>query len=1031
MQKLLLLLGAACCCGVVSAAELIPGVKVNDRGALEVEAVKIAVMHFSADWRNADQRWQARVEPGFPVTAKGSYQTRLRLPLAGGSAEAVLSENLTVTGPDALEAEYRFNVATPVKTGRLGLNLTLPCDVFAGGTLTVDGEKIPLGKSYIPNSNRFWQSAKNLSIPRPGGALTLSGEFALLFQDDRQFGGKDFSISLYFAPGTGEISDAVLKFQLRNADIASTPIEIKNTRPFAEIEALKSFTPGKAGGVNFAGSGILRLEPGAKATIPATGRNPYLYILHAFGKDAAPGTPAATVTVRYADGSESQFPLACGVHAAAVDSLRTLESGQGALVWIGDRQATPGGLYLTRLELKPDTGLAAIELAAAPGQSWLVAGLSGSAEAIGLPAKQPVLAVPNAEWRPIGDDRGTVKGSILDFSDLVDAPAGKYGHLTTRDGRFVFAEAPDKPVRFYGANLCFTANYMEKEFSDRIAERMAMVGYNTARIHHYDAELSKWSGKEFAPDRLDALNYLFAALKKQGLYVSIDLFTIRKIDPAAIPEVAGKLTAISMTDYKMLLPVSDGAFADWQKFARAVLTTRNPYTGMNWSEDPALITICTVNEDGPMHYAENPVIRDLYVAKFQAWQAKHPEFGAHPYEAQFRRFLAELWSGYFAKQREFLRSLGCRALLTDLNWYATPYLSAIRDNFDLVDNHQYHDHPSFPVQEWRMPFGFTNTNPVLELASTPRELMPTRIFGKPFTVTEFNYCFPNPYRNGGTLLFGAYAALQDWDAVYRFAWSHEADAIKRTKEIGPFDIVNDPAAQLAERLGILLFRRGDAAPGKERTAYILGNTPEEWTAQVYPAPFTRLGLRQQIGTVLAGKTLPAGVKPFTGNDQAEAKVITSDTGEITLDAENGDFRAVTPRTEGFMLASGRPGAGKVVKVTPDRNFQVAAAAVRDNAASLAASRRILIVHLSQSVNFKARFNSPERKLLESLGSAPLLLHVAEADFELDLPALRNPKLYRLDHTGKRLGELSFSRENGKIRFRNQAAETPALELTGE
>ncbi|MGE4563438.1 MAG: hypothetical protein AB7F32_01085 [Victivallaceae bacterium] len=1031
MQRILLLCCAAFCCGVVPATELIPGVKVGDRGVLEVEAVKIAVMHFSADWRNADQRRQSRVEPDFPSTAKGNYRTRLRLPLAGGSAEATLSETLTVTGPDTLEAEYRFNVPAPVKTGRLGLNLTLPCDVFAGRTLTVDGEKIPLGKSYVPNRNRFWRSAKTLSIPRPGGALTLSGEFALLIQDDRQFGGNDFSISLYFAPGTGEISDAALNFQLRNADIASTPVEIKNTRPFAEVEALKSFTPGKAGGVNFAGTGVLCLGPAAKTSIPASGKKPFLYLLHAFGGEGATETPAATVTVRYRNGGESKFPLFNGVHAAAAGSLRTLEGDQGALVWIGDKQATPGGLYLTRLELKPELELAAIELAAAPGRNWLVAGLASSNDAIDLPAKQPVLAVPNAEWRPIGDDRGTVKGSILDFSDLVDAPAGKYGHLITRGGHFAFAGAPDKPVRFYGANLCFSANFMEKEFSDQVASRMAMTGYNTARIHHYDADLSKRTGKELAADQLDRLNYLFAALKKQGLYISIDLFTIRKIDPQVIPEVAGKLSAISMTDYKMLLPVSGGAFADWQKFARAVLTTRNPYTGMTWGEDPALITICTVNEDGPMHYAENPVIRDLYQARFQAWQAEHPELVTQPHEAQFRRFLAELWSTCFARQREFLHSLGCRALLTDLNWYATPYLAAIRDGFDLVDNHQYHDHPSFPVQEWRMPFGFRNTNPVLELASTPRELMPTRIFGKPFTVTEFNYCFPNPYRNGGTLLFGAYAALQDWDAVYRFAWSHEADAVKRTKEIGPFDIVNDPAAQLAERLGILLFRRGDAAPGKERTAYILGNTTEEWTRQVYPAAFTRLGLRQQIGTVLAGKVLPAGVKPFTGNDQSEAKVITSDTGEITLDAENGDFRAVTPRTEGFMLASGRPGVGKIVKVTPDRNFQVAAAAVRDNAASLATSKRILIVHLSQSVNFRARFDSSERKLLEALGTAPLLFRVAKADFELDLPALKNPKLYRLDHTGKRVGELIFKRENGKISFRNEAAETPALELTGD
>ena len=46
-------------------------------------------------------------------------------------------------------------------------------------------------------------------------------------------------------------------------------------------------------------------------------------------------------------------------------------------------------------------------------------------------------------------------------------------------------------MRFYGVNLCFSAHYITHEQADRLAERLARLGYNAVRLHHYEGELTE------------------------------------------------------------------------------------------------------------------------------------------------------------------------------------------------------------------------------------------------------------------------------------------------------------------------------------------------------------------------------------------------------------------------------------------------------------------------------------------------------------------------------------------------------------
>lgn len=97
-------------------------------------------------------------------------------------------------------------------------------------------------------------------------------------------------------------------------------------------------------------------------------------------------------------------------------------------------------------------------------------------------------------------------------------------------------------------------------------------------------------------------------------------------------------------------------------------------------------------------------------------------------------------------------------------------------------------------------------------------MMAARIFGKPFVITEFNFVKPNLYRAEGGPLIGAYSALQDWDGLYRFAWSHSRNSVVGINPPTMFDAANDPLVQLSDRIAVLMFRRGDVEAAREKYA---------------------------------------------------------------------------------------------------------------------------------------------------------------------------------------------------------------------
>ena len=141
-----------------------------------------------------------------------------------------------------------------------------------------------------------------------------------------------------------------------------------------------------------------------------------------------------------------------------------------------------------------------------------------------------------------------------------------------------------------------------------------------------------------------------------------------------------------------------------------------------------------------------------------------------------------------------------------------------RTVYDYVDDHFYVDHPQFLEQSWRLPSRCPNTSPIADGATGGRSKAFTRLFNKPFTITEYNYSGPGRFRGVGGILTGALGAIQGWDGIWRFAYSHSREAMFKPSRMGYFDLASDPLSQAAERASLCLFLRGDLPTATNRVA---------------------------------------------------------------------------------------------------------------------------------------------------------------------------------------------------------------------
>lgn len=1036
------------------------GISRSEDGLFQVEKQKFGVAYWSRDWKSSASQTSKPESVSFP--GEGGEETPQGLRRYGTwriSEESQFQyiETVRTISENEIHLQLELKSSAGIPTSILAWTTLIPSLEYAANPAVFNGKAV----SPSAKQQEFESKGKDeLILNLRNGRLTLRGRFHLTVVP--------FSwgteIRLRFPNSWGTVRSAKLNLHLLYTPYASRTIDLRSAANMGfrdEIaddrsggwtdqgpgNDLRAMVPGVR---EFAGISFDIIDPaknrGKSCLAMRGGARPYflehaalkvpecsgssLFLLNGLAWAPEKGKPSGKVTVLYSDGSRTESILKCGIHTGNFWGASDLP--EAPVVWKSRNDSSVIGLYATRIALDPKKKVSGLEFTS-QNQVWMILAATVTNRGLEKQTSEAVVIRAGRDWVPLNAGFRTLRGSVADLSSLLDAPAGKYGFVKTNGDHFEFEKRPGIPVRFWGANICMEAIFMEKKAICGMLDDFASMGCNSIRLHHFDYLLTRNENRTgvFDPEKADRLDFLVAEAKKRGIYVTLDLLTIAQLGSMEKVSLAWKTR-----DYKTLCYFDPAVRKVFLEFAEKLFGHVNAYTGIAWKEDPVFVSVNLINE-GTLPVLVNRMsdrVRPVVESAFRQYLERHGLSGKDAWVKHREAFLEETGKEFFSDVKQRLRAFGVRIPLSDQNFAEAA--GDTRACFDYVDTHLYWGHPVFiGKNSWKLPY---YTNPVSAIAANAGgigDVFHVRVFGRPMTITEWGYCYPNPRNFEGPFLVAAYSALQDFSGLWQFCYSHAANP-EIPKPFGSFDFHAHPVMKAAVRAGALMFLRGDVrtAPSSVsgtpegiraagRTIALVTKIGRSIPGRKAPGVFLALpGERTEntASSVIRVKNTSDALRKLTETGTIPKHCVDlrngisrSETGELILNRKQGNFRVVAPLCEALLMKAGQTLSGDFLSVRNGGVFAAFFAASLDRR-PLKESGRILLMHLTDLKSDGAVFRDSTLSILEDEGTAKRLLRRNRAEIEL-----RTGKAYRLfacAPDGSRLSEVPFQRKADRITF---------------
>ncbi len=697
-------------------------------------------------------------------------------------------------------------------------------------------------------------------------------------------------------------------------------------------------------------------------------------------------------------------------------------------------------------------------------------------------------------WKPFDlKDKVVKAGSALDLSGIVDAPAGKHGRVVIGPGgSLAFANAPDKPVRLRGFNGVprHVWQYYPKSFKSRaklFAQAARRQGYSLLRMNMFECSICSGApgDMQFNKTYLDRWDYLLAALKEEGIYAHL-----------VIASYGGYFSPFSFNseifkkrnEHKMRMFLGcEAERTHWKFGAEFLMSHVNPYTGIAWKDDPSLAIVEFYNEQQigmrriPQFIKSNPEIKSLMETQWRKWLVKEfpnkipsklslelkskplakaplPDIRLNNSELnnQFQKFLNELERENLQWYIKIIRNAGYPGIITQYNFSKSLGYSAVRwELSQAVESNGYFCHPSnSEVKQY---------SSIEKQADYWRSINSTRLYGRPFLVTEFNHAFWNRYQHEGGLVFGAYSALQGFDSIMIHSGPVILDPDPRG--LGAFSSGDSPVLRAGEFLSGCLYGRGDVKKSPNR---LILQIPDKFLnincnrKSTVNSDQCKLGLISGFALEFPGLPKPSGVpakmskpsfilKPAIGSSETgsdwfslikdltdhsfnlDQTVITlkskgilpesnqtnpsqgifqSDTGEILMRSKEKLIKVITPKTEAVCLQSGTKEHLKQLTVKNSSvPATIAVSSIDGN--PLSNSSRMVLIYSTDTANSGMELSYDRNKLVKK-GKLPVLLQTGRFTITINTPRADKLSLYALSFDGSRREKLPVRIEKNKL-----------------
>ena len=544
---------------------------------------------------------------------------------------------------------------------------------------------------------------------------------------------------------------------------------------------------------------------------------------------------------------------------------------------------------------------------------------------------------------------------ILDFSYLLDAPAGKHGFLKSKGGHFYFED--ETQIKFFGVNLVFGCAMPSHEAADITAERLARNGVNMVRFHHVDSQSSNASLIDYSDGKsqtihevnIERFDYLVYKLKEKGIYIHVDTHTLRKF------------TKNDGLDFEDDIPPGVKTVTYYNKriielhrdYMQKYLCHKNPYTGMRYIDDPCIAVVQMVNENSIFWFNEhnmppsyekelNGLWNKWLLKKYgsreevdKAWTSaegkkalfseedpaqanvKGPLRGIwgervvrndvsyDAYESPARNadsilFYTDISKEYYCDTSKYLRDMGVKCVINLTNLPANIAELYCIAQGEVVENNGYWNHPE---GGFRVPVRFHDgemvkldprKNHSLSFSGNlTAKFASSKVTEKPLIVTEWNVCYPTAFRSDVMLTLATYGAYQDWDGLLLFSYAHQSenDYLTRDRIAGFFDSYTDPAMWGMAGIASAVFQGKMIKPPKIKVEIAYTDADRTAASWLNSAYYTSL-------TFMTGVSVKFIEEKYNGNADMVISGFNTSTGDYT-NAKKALVYSISPYKDNF------------------------------------------------------------------------------------------------------------------------------------